>query len=164
MRHCLIILLLVVTGCLETPPDSTVDAPTFDDLGTLTDPVVDVAVITRKVIPDDPFPQLPQAPEPKGYTGAVVHVSNDCAPCHWLLIDLEWLRDTHGWTLAETGQEAHWLIDRQQTQAKYPTIQYFRDGQLIGTVTGYSVARDFSERKDRLRDLVRGHPDRRPEL
>lgn len=164
------VCLLAALGCLQSSPDqSATEPPDFDTLAAVTsDPIVDATqhqpqkFISLKPVATEAPPTIAKtsARHTTGYTGAVVHVGEDCAPCHWLLTDLRWLAAEHGWTLDERGtdQTADWVICRKYTLPQYPTVEYFRNGERVGTSTGYVVSNSFNDRSDALLKLVRGHP------
>lgn len=175
----LLLLILFLTGCLKSPKDeqATTDPPEFDSIPLALYDDEPQQVTTHKLTSSGPetFPEIVPAsshaepapppnrpPKKTGYTGAVVHVGDDCTPCHFLVQDLLWLVQ-HGWTVDETGkdQSADWVISRKHALQLYPTIEFFRDGQSLNIVTGYSTSENFAQRQTILRELVRDHPRNR---
>ena len=171
---------LACSGCLVESKDSETDAPDFDSAV----PVglfVPAAPAASAETPQPETPaadygdagavqqvttQKPIAEHAGGYTGAIVYVSTDCVPCHNLLDDLRFLAENYHWEVADIGQQrqppdspaADWLISHAEGLDSYPVVQFYLDGDTVGSFHGYNPAASFSERSATLRDLVHEHP------
>lgn len=164
-------LTLLIAGCLCDPEPTTTDAPDFDDSRpvTLFDDANEqylppVEVTTAKPVAinaSQPMtPAASQQQEPAAFTGAVVHVSDNCAPCHWLLTDLEMLHHQHGWTVAAGSENipANWILEHNTPGVEaFPRIDFFRDGSLQESRTGYVDSPRFEDRRNLLAALVATH-------
>lgn len=176
-------------GCLQSEPESTLlptpdpmftmvdDLPDFNQTATPADsgeilPLIQTAPIaesgdtrsTMKPVAESPPAQPAEEPR-SGFTGAIVFVKEDCPPCHNLVLDLQYLAQNHGWTLADKElttirpkDEIDWLISHGEGAPAYPIVEFYRDGELIGESRGYSLQNDFRDRREPLLNLIRSHP------
>lgn len=151
----LLLLSIGCCGCLkDSSPELLTVVPEFDEL-----PAAECEVVTLKPV----SAETPVAESgADGYTGAVVHVSDDCEPCHWLLTDLRYLSAHHGWRVCEHSRldpRADWVIANNSDGVRsFPLVEFFRDGEPVGESSGYVCSPDFEVRRDALRTLVRSHP------
>jgi hypothetical protein len=100
-----------------------------------------------------------------GFTGAIVYTKSDCPPCRNLVTDLQYLAANHGWTLSERELSTitptaaiDWVIVHGQNAEAFPMVEFYRDGEFIGESRGYSLARNFADRREPLMNLIRSHP------
>lgn len=174
-----LLMMVLLCGCLqESSPQITHDgAPQFDEVLPAAVLMPDqqaaetpIDIVTQKPIAAEPTapaqPSTPREPvrnpAPAGFTGAAVYVGDNCAPCHWLLTDLQMLQRDHGWRVTEGDPDnSDWVIMRNKPAPAYPTIVFFRDGRQISQSSGYVVSANFSDRRDSLLQLVRTHPKER---
>lgn len=131
MKHYLLACLLLCAGCLQPPASHNNQS---------------------------------KASSSGGFTGAVVYGDpNTCRPCYRLINDLNWLvKEYPGWTLGryETGRY-DWTIISDATgygKTVTPTIEYYRDGKLIGIREGYSETDNPGVRYELLLKIVQEHP------
>lgn len=159
--------MLAIGGCIESAPSESVpDAIPFSAF----DPIEN---------PPTPFPdpflnqeaeteaaanhEIVKEPVPKsaGYTGIRVFCDPDtCNPCRYLVCDLQFLRDKHGWTLSESSRvDANWqILPPRTSDRRIPLMEIWRHGLLCETLEGY-VDSDFEEdRRPALKRLVAAHP------
>lgn len=125
---------------------------------------------TRSTMKPVNQPTIEKPPQPaeqprSGFTGAIVFVKGDCPPCENLVTDLQYLAQNHGWSLADKElatitpkDKIDWVISHGEGAPAYPTVEFYRDGELIGESRGYSLAGRFSDRREPLLNLIRSHP------
>jgi len=166
-------------GCLEASPEPELlpePDPAFTMIEDLPDFYEQPRTTEHAIVPllaQDDTPAVSQSTMKPvtteqrrgGFTGAIVYTRAECPPCHNLVTDLQYLAANHGWTLSERelstitpSTSIDWVIVHGQSSEAYPTVEFYRDGELIGESRGYSLADNFSNRREPLLNLIRSHP------
>lgn len=156
MRWLMINIVFCCVGCLEQPA-----APVFDS-----EPISETDRTPTEIAPlvpqaDPAF--TPPAPDPPGYTGAIVYCAAGCKPCGLLVDDLDWFCEKYGWSIQSgdsSTAQADWVISHTGSQPAYPVIEYYVRGSPVDRIEGYSTA-PWESRRALLRQIIDSHPVQR---
>lgn len=175
-------VLFGCVGCLKRPtqtaePDARQAAyfqsfepdpferETFESVDVVApDPAAERVETAEPVKPVEPV-QTERPRKQTGFTGAIVIVGHNCSPCEYLIGDLAWLQG-RGWRLQDVrGRDpgsvqlsGQWVLtDTVTWTGSVPTVQFYRDGQLVDESTGYANTEDWERRKPALLKLVERH-------
>lgn len=139
-----LLIPLLVAGCLKKPGDTP--APEFapeTEFGNFTEQPTGSSWLN---------PQQQQAVRHGNYTGAIVWVADACPPCKQLVVDINWLISNKCWRIDD------WEFRTAPANTQVPRVDFVVHGQVMDSVTGYTTAANWDNRKPLLRDIIKRHP------